>query len=122
MEYNFNWEEITEEELQKRIDKYYTEMGNLYDIMPTLTHEEYRKQFKEVFKTMHNLGQHIVLPNTTRIEQREFEVFGVHWHDVLNKESSQLPIKPLSRIIREGTDGTCPICKSTEIKRYRFFA
>lgn len=31
------------------------------------------------------------------------------------------PIRPMIRIIAEGTSGTCPICKSTEIKRFIFF-
>jgi ssDNA-binding Zn-finger/Zn-ribbon topoisomerase 1 len=31
------------------------------------------------------------------------------------------PKPPLTRIITEGTYGTCPICKSTEIKRFVFF-
>lgn len=88
MKYNqiFNLEEITDEEFQLRMNKYYTDMGNLYDIMPTLTHKEYRKKFTEAFEIIHNLGQHIVLPNTTRMELREFEVFGKHWYDMaLNK-------------------------------------
>jgi ssDNA-binding Zn-finger/Zn-ribbon topoisomerase 1 len=31
------------------------------------------------------------------------------------------PTPPLSRIVKEGTYGTCPKCKSTEIKRFVFF-
>jgi len=31
------------------------------------------------------------------------------------------PKRPLSRVIREGTIGTCPICHSTEDKEYDFF-
>jgi hypothetical protein len=31
------------------------------------------------------------------------------------------PKRPLTRIITEGTSGTCSICKSTEIKRFIFF-
>jgi len=31
------------------------------------------------------------------------------------------PKPPLSRLITEGTCGTCPECKSTEIKRFVFF-
>jgi hypothetical protein len=31
------------------------------------------------------------------------------------------PKPPLSRLITEGTLGTCPECKSTEIKRFVFF-
>jgi len=31
------------------------------------------------------------------------------------------PKRPLIRIITEGTSGTCPICGSTEIKRFIFF-
>ena len=31
------------------------------------------------------------------------------------------PKRPLIRIITEGTSGTCPICRSTEIKRFIFF-
>jgi hypothetical protein len=31
------------------------------------------------------------------------------------------PKRPLTRLITEGTSGTCPICKSTEIKRFIFF-
>jgi hypothetical protein len=31
------------------------------------------------------------------------------------------PKRPLTRIITEGTSGTCPICGSTEIKRFIFF-
>lgn len=31
------------------------------------------------------------------------------------------PKGPLSRIIKEGTCGTCPKCKSTEVKRFGFF-
>jgi len=37
------------------------------------------------------------------------------------KEILTPPAPPLSRVIREGTFGTCPNCKSTEIKRYRYF-
>lgn len=31
------------------------------------------------------------------------------------------PKPPLTRLIREGTLGTCPDCKSTEVKRFIFF-
>jgi RNA polymerase subunit RPABC4/transcription elongation factor Spt4 len=31
------------------------------------------------------------------------------------------PKPPLNRLITEGTYGTCPECKSTEIKRFGFF-
>jgi len=31
------------------------------------------------------------------------------------------PIPPLSRIIKEGTYGSCPICGSTEEKKYFLF-
>jgi molybdate-binding protein len=81
MEYNFKFEEISDEEFQIRMEKYYSEMKSLYDIMPNLTHEEYKKKFKEVSSIIHNLGQHIVLPNTSWIEEREFEVFGNRWND-----------------------------------------
>jgi len=80
----FNYEEITDEEFQLRMEKYYSDMENLYNIMPTLTHDEYRKQFNEVFEIIHDLGQNVVFPNTTRIELREFEVFGKRWSDDIN--------------------------------------
>ena len=32
-----------------------------------------------------------------------------------------IPIKPLTKLVREGTLGTCPKCKSTEIKRFGWF-
>ena len=38
-----------------------------------------------------------------------------------HKTLPSLPIKPLPRIIREGTIGTCPVCHSTEIRKYRLF-
>lgn len=87
MNYRFEFETITDEEFQMRMAKYYNDMDNLYNIMPTLTHEEYRKQFKDVFNIIHNLGQHIVMPNTSRIEIREFEVFGKNWYDNLLNEN-----------------------------------
>jgi len=31
------------------------------------------------------------------------------------------PKPPLCRVIREGTIGTCPNCKSTEVKRFILF-
>lgn len=34
---------------------------------------------------------------------------------------SNKPKPPLSKIIKEGTYGTCPKCHSTEIKRFIFF-
>jgi hypothetical protein len=37
------------------------------------------------------------------------------------KQISSPPKPPLGRIIREGTIGTCPLCHSTEIRKYRFF-
>ncbi len=88
MDYNFKFDEITDEEFQSKMGKYFTGMENLYNIMPTLTYEEYRKKFKEVFSIIHNLGQHIVMPNTSRIETREFEVFGKHWYEDFFKPSS----------------------------------
>ena len=33
----------------------------------------------------------------------------------------QPPKPPHCRVIREGTHGTCPICHSTEEKKYGFF-
>jgi hypothetical protein len=35
-----------------------------------------------------------------------------------HKEPALLPQKPHARIIKEGTVGTCPICKSTEVRKY----
>ena len=32
-----------------------------------------------------------------------------------------IPKPPLSRVIREGTEGSCPKCGSTEEKKYYFF-
>ena len=32
------------------------------------------------------------------------------------------PKPPLSRIIREGTIGTCPRCNSTEMRQYNFMS
>ncbi len=36
------------------------------------------------------------------------------------KPDLSVPKKPLSRIVTEGTIGTCPICHSTEVKEYNF--
>ena len=33
----------------------------------------------------------------------------------------QKPKPPLCRVIREGTIGTCPVCHSTDDKKYNFF-
>lgn len=39
-----------------------------------------------------------------------------------HRDPANLPPKfPLSRVIREGTIGTCKICGSTENKKYVFF-
>lgn len=81
MDYLLNFEKITDEEFELRMEKYRTDMKKLYDIMPTLTHEEYREKYKETFNIILNLGQHIVSPNTRWIEEREFEVFGKRWSD-----------------------------------------
>jgi len=39
----------------------------------------------------------------------------------MNNEIPQKSVRPITRILKEGTYGTCPICKSTEIKRFIFF-
>jgi hypothetical protein len=38
-----------------------------------------------------------------------------------NPWKSNLPTPPLMRLIKEGTIGTCSVCKSTEVKRFIFF-
>lgn len=40
---------------------------------------------------------------------------------LMENEIPPPPKPPLSRLITEGTNGTCPECKSTEIKRFVFF-
>lgn len=37
------------------------------------------------------------------------------------KKEKQIPIKPSTKLVREGTIGTCPKCGSTEIKRFIWF-
>ena len=66
---------------KKRMIKYYSGIDNLYKIMPTLTHKEYREKFAELFDIIHNLGQYLVFVNTGRIEEREFEIFGKRWNE-----------------------------------------
>ena len=39
----------------------------------------------------------------------------------MEKYGKTPPSPPLSRVIREGTDGDCPSCKSTTLKRFKWF-
>ena len=39
----------------------------------------------------------------------------------LNEGLPRKPQRPMSRIIREGTSGTCPKCHSTEVRKYWLF-
>lgn len=76
--FNFSTKNISDEEFEIVKDDYYSEIKKLYEIMPSLTWDEYKKQFSEISNKLHeNSGQHILLPNTTWIEIREFEVFSV---------------------------------------------
>lgn len=34
------------------------------------------------------------------------------------EEIKEKPIQPLSQLVREGTIGDCPRCRSTQVKRY----
>lgn len=80
--FKFSTKDISDEEFEIVVENYYSEMKNLYNIMPTITWDEYRKQFSEISNKLHeNSGQNILLPNTTWIEIREFEVFGKRWSD-----------------------------------------
>jgi len=77
---NFFSKIISEDEFEKIKENYYLDIKKLYDIMPNLTHEEYRKRFSEISNDL-NSSQHLYFPNTAWIENREFEVFGKHWYD-----------------------------------------
>jgi hypothetical protein len=83
--FNFSTKNISDEEFEIVKENYYSEMKKLYEIMPTLTWDEYRKQFSEISNKLHeNSGQNILLPNTTWIEIREFEVFDKRWSDYID--------------------------------------
>ena len=75
------FEPISDEEFKKRMGKISDELHTLYDIMPTLTQEEYRRRFKEALALTHDLGDNFVLLNTAWIEEREFEVYGKRWYE-----------------------------------------
>lgn len=78
----FSTKNISDEEFEIVKENYYSEMKKLYEIMPTLTWDEYREQFSKISNKLHeNSGQNILLPNTSWIEKREFEVFGKRWSD-----------------------------------------
>lgn len=77
--------EISDDELRLVMKNYSLEMENLYNMMPILTWNEYRGQFSEIFKKLHeNSGQHLILPNTGWIEKRALEVFSKSYWSNLN--------------------------------------
>ena len=49
--------------------------------------------------------------------------YKVSTHVILRYKDNSIPPRPqlIGRIVIEGTHGTCPKCRSTEIKKYKFF-
>ena len=79
-------EDISEEECKKRIGIFYDKLHWLHENMHHLSYKAYRVQFTHIFRTM-DLGQYIIMPNTTKIEEREDEVYTKEEVDAYYKEN-----------------------------------
>ena len=55
------------------------------------------------------------------IKQREIPYVNPERLEQLQEGIPDKPKPPLSRLVTEGTCGTCPKCRSTEVKRYKIF-
>jgi hypothetical protein len=80
LKYNLFDEWISDEEFKIRLAFFNKTYNALYDNMDKLTHLEYKEKSKDMYKLL-DFGQHIIIPNTLSMEQREFDLFGVWWYE-----------------------------------------